>query len=452
MSETPYLQRDVEARRELGTTAVRGPVAAALTVLFLLVVSVVPVVEHLTPVGTGWSSFAPLTEAIEEAATELDDSGLFTTNRRLLAAMNGFEDRLEEESWVTDAMLPYVQYGLTRTLGVGNQQVYLGTEEWLFFRPAVDPIVGPPFLAPEQLERRREAGDAWEEPVEPNPLPAIEELHGDLARRGIGLLVVPTPVKASIHPDLFVDSVRRGRGRGSAVAAAPLHNASYGDFLTRLDAAGIPYLDLAPLFVDAAAEGTEPLFLATDSHWNPTGMELAAEAIAAAVERRLGRPAEPVFYERQSQTIVGRGDLLRLLNLSPELPFVAPLFGSERITTELVLAPDGTVWEPRRGADVLVLGDSFTNVFSDARLWWGKGAGLAEQLSWILERPIDRVARNAGGASASRAALARQLEADPDRLATTQLVVYQFAERELANGDWEEISLVRSLDSEPNDS
>jgi alginate O-acetyltransferase complex protein AlgJ len=102
---------------------------------------------------------------------------------------------------------------------------------------------------------------------------------------------------------------------------------------------------------------------------------------------------------------------------------------------------------------VLLLGDSFSNVYSDraafargAGLDWGSGAGLAEQLSFALGRPVDRIVRNDDGAFATRrelaAELARAAARGRDRLAGVRAVVWQFAERELAFGDWRPVELV----------
>jgi alginate O-acetyltransferase complex protein AlgJ len=63
---------------------------------------------------------------------------------------------------------------------------------------------------------------------------------------------------------------------------------------------------------------------------------------------------------------------------------------------------------------------------------WGTSAGLVEQLSYALRRPVDRLAQNDDAAFATRAMLAR----DPGRLEGKRVVIYQFAARELASGDW----------------
>jgi alginate O-acetyltransferase complex protein AlgJ len=87
---------------------------------------------------------------------------------------------------------------------------------------------------------------------------------------------------------------------------------------------------------------------------------------------------------------------------------------------------------------VLVLGDSFANIYSLESMGWGTSAGLVEHLSHQLERPVDRMVQNAAAAFATREMLAR---AGPQRLASKRVVIYQFAVRELAFGDWKRLDL-----------
>jgi alginate O-acetyltransferase complex protein AlgJ len=58
---------------------------------------------------------------------------------------------------------------------------------------------------------------------------------------------------------------------------------------------------------------------------------------------------------------------------------------------------------------------------------------LVEQLSYVLRRPIDRIVQNDDGAFATRAMLS---QSGSDRLGGKRVVIYQFAARELAFGDW----------------
>ena len=97
--------------------------------------------------------------------------------------------------------------------------------------------------------------------------------------------------------------------------------------------------------------------------------------------------------------------------------------------------------ERERSAEVLILGDSFTNIYAQASLGWGTAAGLAEHLSAALGRPVDRIVQNDQGAHATRELLARQIAESPDRLDGVRVVVYQFATRELSVGDWRIVDL-----------
>jgi alginate O-acetyltransferase complex protein AlgJ len=72
---------------------------------------------------------------------------------------------------------------------------------------------------------------------------------------------------------------------------------------------------------------------------------------------------------------------------------------------------------------------------------WGEGAGFAEQLSYHLRRPLDRIVINAGGSHTTRQQLRRELARGKDRLAGKRLVIWQFAMRDLMEGDWKLLPL-----------
>jgi hypothetical protein len=72
---------------------------------------------------------------------------------------------------------------------------------------------------------------------------------------------------------------------------------------------------------------------------------------------------------------------------------------------------------------------------------WGQAAGYAEQLSYHLQQPIDTICQNDAGSFATRQRLSRQLKKGVDRLAGKKVVVWQFATRELAFGDWKSIPM-----------
>jgi hypothetical protein len=118
------------------------------------------------------------------------------------------------------------------------------------------------------------------------------------------------------------------------------------------------------------------------------------------------------------------------------LPPSQNLYLPEKVRIHEVLSRNA-MWRPSNDADILFLGDSFSNIFSLHALGWGESGGFAEHLSNALgSRPLDCILRNSDAAYATREILSRDLARGRDRLAGKKLVVWEFAERELAFGDW----------------
>lgn len=426
----PRPQREEQALREVGRTDVRPAVARLTAGLLLATLAALPVARALglgvEPAEGRWRPFERLGAAAVAAWTASREGGLLAGNRRLLAGLYAFEEDLEETAPFSQPVQSWGQWALTRFGGVGNERALRGRDGRLDYAPDVAVVSGPGFLDPAVLERRSGSGESWEEPPQPDPRPAVAALHAWLTDRGVRLLVVPVPSKAAIQPGGFVPSFRR--------VEAPLANPSQESWEAWLDEGGIPWLDLRADLA-AFAEETDA-YLERDSHWTPGAMELAARLVAERIRPRLPAPsdADPVWLRREA-VVEGRGDLAAMLRL----PDGHGLWPAQRATIHPVTDDLGGAWRPARGAPVLLLGDSFTNVFSDDGLGWGAGAGLAEQLSFELQLPVDRLAQNAGAATAARRALARQLTADPTRLDGVRVVVWELAERELASGDWRDV-------------
>lgn len=343
-------------------------------------------------------------------------------NRALLAHMEALERRLEDESLIGRALRPYAQRLLTGRLGAGNERVYPGREGWLFYRPDVEYVTGRGFLEHAVIERRMSAASEWTAAPAADPRPALAQFKRHLDARGIALIVMPTPVKPAVHAEMLASK-----------APSPLHNASYAAFVAWLRADGVVVFD--PSQALAATRRTAPQYLKTDTHWRPEAMEMAAEGLAALMssERWLPDTNDP-GYRVERVEVRNQGDIARML----DLPDGDRLFPPEAVWLRRVLHADGSIWRSAREADVLVLGDSFSNVYSLESMGWGTSAGFVEQLSYVLRRPVDRIVQNDQGAFATRAMLAR----DPNRLAGKRVVIYQFAARELAFGDWRIIPLM----------
>jgi alginate O-acetyltransferase complex protein AlgJ len=335
---------------------------------------------------------------------------------------------LEDQSAVGRALRPPTQLALSGWFGAGNERVYVGRDGWLFYRPDVEHLTGRGFLDRRVMERRVTASSEYEDPPQPDPRPAIRQFKRDLEARGIALVIVPTPVKPSIHPGELAHVARAGD--------VP-RNASYDAFIAEMRREGVLVFDPASEMGRMRAAGA-PQYLTTDTHWRPETMQQAAEALAAFLQEHLALP--PVTSDRygaERREARQTGDTAAMLDLPPDQSVYPP----ERVALRFVVDAAGEPWRPSRDADVLLLGDSFTNMFSLATMGWGEAAGFAEQLSYTLQRPVDRIVQNDQGAHATRGLLRRELGGEADRLAGKRVVVWQFAARELSFGDWKVLAL-----------
>lgn len=427
----PYRQ----ALEQVGQTTFAPGVTVFLLSAFLLTIGSSSVLELGRAFLSRRAGGVRSGSAELSAAPDVTAPGIFERvvgwNAALLERIRGIEDAIDNRSLVTVFLRPRGQEVLTRLFGVGNEKAYCGRDGWLFYPPDVRHLTGRPFLDERALDVRRRSGRTGERPVRPDPLPAILRFHEQLAARGIALVIVPAPGKATVHPEYF--SGRFGGG------FAPVENPSFDELKRRLSAEGIRVFDPAPVLLAAARATGRPMFLATDTHWTPEGVRVAAGALARELvgSSILPKAPGPSPWIRRPAVVENVGDVALLLGL----PDHESPYRPERVSAERVFSEEGTPFRPDPRADVLVLGDSFSNIFHLEGMKWGTGAGFVEQLAFELGRRVDAILQNDAGSHAAREMLARDLARGEDRLAGKRVVVYEFASRELSEGDWRLVDL-----------
>jgi SGNH hydrolase-like domain, acetyltransferase AlgX len=253
------------------------------------------------------------------------------------------------------------------------------------------------------------------------------DFRNQLAARGIELIVMPMPGKPCIDSEMMTASARQ---------KTPLQNASFGDFKALMERQGVHLFDPVPLLIKRkAAAGGAPLYLETDTHWCPETMEFVAQQLAAFLGAL--SPLQEARLRVAEKEIAAYGDILTML----KLPAGQKIYNPQKITIKQVLVGNA-LWRPNKDARVLLLGDSFCNIFSLEPMGWGESAGFAEHLSRALGgQPLDCILRNSDGAFATREILSRELARGRDRLAGKKVVVWEFAVRELAFGNWKPLEM-----------
>jgi alginate O-acetyltransferase complex protein AlgJ len=254
---------------------------------------------------------------------------------------------------------------------------------------------------------------------------AIVDFERQLRALDIHLVLVPIPVKPFIYPEEVWP--------GYPTSAGPAWNCDRDAFKAKLVEAGVDVLDVTDELWRAKMQTGESLFLKLDTHWTPRGLAVVADRLAAHVQRYLPHLALEAFKTRTAR-VTNHGDLLRILEVQPASGLFQPQ------TVEITQLLEGSTLA--RGDDsspVLLLGDSFTNIYHQKAMEWGEGAGLGEQLMLRLGHRVQIIAINGGGATAVRESLSQK----PLALGHKKVVVWACSARDLYDETitWERVPL-----------
>ena len=404
-------------------TEVPRPLAILFSVVFCAGLVVVPLIDGLLgswrePFGQAQAGIARVISPFSKSPATW--SAVVEANNASLGAIESFETSLEEASAIAGFLRPSVLDALLRWGGAGSEEAYVGHDGWLFYRPDVDALV---------------FGRTGENPA----VEGVADFAAQLAARGIRLVVVPVPGKATIQPEQLAwpttfferpPASPAVSGLAAGLSTTVVEDHESGSALT-------------PIIVDTTThlwsrrnETGEDQFLQTDSHWTPAAMRAVAGLAADAVENA-GVAGVPEQFSTEGNTVAAVGDTA----LMHDLPRASPLLRPQSVEIATVLGADGKEWRADRASPVLVLGDSYTNIYSSEDLGWGKSSGFAEHLSLSLGYRVDKLARNDSGARSAREMLAVEDARHPGWLDGKKFVVWVMAAREFARGDWSHVAL-----------
>jgi alginate O-acetyltransferase complex protein AlgJ len=304
-----------------------------------------------------------------------------------------------------------------------NAAAAMGAEGWLFFGGELRLLSLGKFWGNEAAK-----GSRAHKPELADPVPAILDFQQQLKARGIDLLVVPVPPKASIYPEKIVP----GYDGRTNDPAPTLHR-----FYEELRSAGVDVLDLSSLFLQKRDDSRGPVFCKTDSHWSGIGCALAAAAIAEKVGTKWANANKGNEYGAEWKEVQISGDLDGLLAKDGPKP------GPEKISVQVVSRKgSGAAVEPDANSPLLLLGDSHTLVYHD---FLAERAGLLDQLAFQLGFAPDLIGTRGSGATPVRINLYRRSVKDAGYLAKKKVVVWCFAAREFteATEGWAKVPVAK---------
>jgi alginate O-acetyltransferase complex protein AlgJ len=169
----------------------------------------------------------------------------------------------------------------------GRPGVVLGRDQWLYSDEEFNPIVN------EELNLQGNYA-------------LVEGVRQTLEKRGVKLVMAILPAKVRLYPEHLGD-----------VRPASIHADLYKDFHARVAANKILAPDLLGPLQQAKQNGQQ-VFLRTDTHWTPTGAEIAAQQLARTIAEKTPLDSTPQrFVTEAEKTEQHKGDLTLFLPLDP---------------------------------------------------------------------------------------------------------------------------------------
>jgi hypothetical protein len=420
-----------KSQEELRSTEISPGTARAITWAFLAILFSVPVSQFGVETARRQSpQVLNILKPFQAAAARTgakDLQGAWKALKPLVEREfpRAYEAEVERVSVSRSFFQPRIQALVTGRFHFGNDQSVLGRNGWLFYQPGLDYLTGPDIVESAHLllATKKMVDKKGEQNPQPDPRPAILQLHAECMRRGIRLVVVPIPDKAMLQPAELTGRM------GFSRPLTPPNNRGYARFARELREQGVDVFDVAP----GSIQPGEVRYLEQDTHWTPVFMDTVAAGLAQHINEcsHLMPPTVPVAYHLAARSVSRVGDLVDMLKLPRDQQLYRP---QVVVAQQVIDEHSGQPWRPDSEGDVLLLGDSFTNMYSQATLGWGTSAGFAEHISYHLKRSLDVIAVNGGGASGTRTELSRFSNAE--RLARKKVLIYEFAIRSLMNESW----------------
>lgn len=268
-------------------------------------------------------------------------------------------------------------------------------------------------------------GQFWKKPWaqvaenKADPVPSMVEFRDLLKAKGVELIIVPVPAKASIYPDKL------------DATFAPVDPWPLTPFMEQMKAKGLNVIDLEPVLRrHRETDPGEKLYCEQDAHFTP----LTCQIIAGLVKEELAKGAWFASHPEQELKRAEPGELEIVGDQVKGSEWdgkVAP----EKLTVQYAGRDQGNRIDPveqDQASPVLLLGDSHTLVFQDGANggMHCKGAGLFDQLSYECGFPLDLVGVRGSGLVQARKQLFFSSAPNPDYWTSKKAVVWVFSVRE----------------------
>ena len=348
-------------------------------------------------------------------------------NQSLNEHLKSFEKNLET-AFFAETPRKLIQSTLSLSpLKEGNRNVRIGKDGWLFLDDAIESLTGQGPFHDGPFPFQKDGN---------SPADAIKRFADQLDNFGARLILISIPSKAMIYPEKINHNIK-----------GPISHPDAQRLVSELNS--LPNLDVLDLTRSLFnLKKDKKVFLKQDTHWTPEAMEEAAKIIANHIKSMDINIDKVNLNPKQKEGRKAYGDLVEKINIwdgsfNQESVIAKPIKGNTR----------------DRNSKIILLGDSFTNIYSSNEgLGWGNNAGLPEHIASNVGTPIDVISINGGGATKVRKKLAQRRGSSED-MKNKKVVIWAITCRDLflsqeqcidRNISWDNVSFnKRPLEKKP---
>jgi len=305
-----------------------------------------------------------------------------------------FEDLMDKNYLLANKIKPNIQEFLLLNFSEGNKKVHIGKDNHLFFKEDTQTLINKNNCNNLEIIKKN-----------------FKNLNQFLKRKKVDFYLGILPTKSQIMHNKY---------NHFNISLKRKYKGCYDTIPLNLEKQGLMVFNLEKFYKNLKHNN---LFLKYDSHWSFDTMEAFSKVIADTIKSNSQNlNINYIDIKKNRASIKNYGDLYDMLDINDN-------FKMQEIFINQIESKDHNKIVNDTKSNVVLIGDSFTNIYSDETLNWGTKSGLAYQLAYRLKGSINSFASNG---SAFKTALMKNF-LSAEKLKEKSVMILIMTQRELRN-------------------
>ncbi len=305
-----------------------------------------------------------------------------------------FEELMDKNYLIANKIKPKVQELLMLNFSEGNKKVHIGKDNYLFFKEDTQTLINKTHCKNVEIIKKN-----------------FEGLNTFLKKQEVEFFLGILPTKSQILHHMFSNNYSLPTQK---------YKGCYNSISLNLKEKGLMTFNVEEFYQNLENNN---IFLKYDTHWTFDTMEEFSKFIAnTIINKSKNLKINHINFIKNKFKIENHGDLYDMLDINVNL-------NMQEVKINQIKSKNYSKIINDINSDITLIGDSFTNIYSDKALKWGSNSGLAYQLAYRLKGSINSIAIN--GSAFKTALIKNFLKAK--KLKKKSILVLIISERELRN-------------------